>query len=488
MDERLRDRLAEPAALGARRVALGMVEALEDANKRRGSADDSEALHDMRVALRRLRSWLRAMDDVLHDVGNKTRKRLEAIADTSNVSRDAEVLLDWLRERVTALTPRERAAARHLVTVLTERKARADARLQEEIDRKLERTLRTLRRRLSRHAAPVNPADGVADPTFGAVLAQGILAQEAALADALGEVSSILDDDNIHRARIRGKRLRYVLEPLTDISDDAKGLVQRLKQLQDALGEVHNAHFWSQELGKAMEDAAHEDARAIAALARSEAPPRRKGSRRRTTTRIRPGLVALAESVRSHAEEAFARAQAEWLGDAANDFLARTRAFAGTLKATSRPGVEIERKYLLTGLPPSMPNGETHEIAQGYLPGERLIERLRRDRTNGTERFLRTVKVGAGIARLEVEEETTRDLFEHLWPLTAGKRLEKRRHVVDSAEHRWEIDEFLDRPLVVAEVELAEADAPVTIPEWLAPSVEREVTGEGEYLNVNLAR
>ncbi len=488
MDEQLRERLAEPAALGARRVALGMVQALEDANQRRGEADNSQALHDMRVALRRLRSWLRAMNDVLHDVGGKTRARLEAIADTSNTSRDAEVLLDWLRERVTTLTPRERAAARHLVTVLTERKARADARLQEEIDRRLERTLRTLRRRLSRHAAPVNPADGVADPTFGAVLAHGILAQEAALADALGAVNTIVDDERIHRARIRGKRLRYVLEPLTDVSDDAKTLVQRLKQLQDALGEVHNAHFWSSELGKAMEDAAHEDARAIAALARSETPPRRKGTRRRSTTRIRPGLVALAENVRAHAEEAFARAQAEWLGDAAADFLARARALAGTLRATSRPGVEIERKFLLTGLPPSMPGGETHEIAQGYLPGERLIERLRRDRINGTERYLRTVKVGAGVARLEVEEETTRDLFEHLWPLTAGKRLVKRRHVVASPEHRWEIDEFLDRPLVVAEVELAEADAPVTIPEWLAPSVEREVTGEGEYLNVNLAR
>ena len=36
MDEQLRDRLAEPAALGARRVALGMVEALEGAEARRG--------------------------------------------------------------------------------------------------------------------------------------------------------------------------------------------------------------------------------------------------------------------------------------------------------------------------------------------------------------------------------------------------------------------------------------------------------------------
>lgn len=487
MDERLRERLAEPAALGARRVALGMVEELEKANARRGEADDSEALHDMRVALRRLRSWLRAMEDVLFDVGKKTSARLESIADASNASRDSEVLLDWLGKQIPGLAPNRRVAARHLVADVTARKKQADASLQEVIDRHLERTLRTLRRRLSRHAAPVDPDDAAADPTVGLVLASAILTYEDALADALADVKSVVDVKEIHRARIRGKRLRYLLEPLMDVSEEAKALVQRIKRLQDALGDVHDAHLWSRELTKIMEDAAHEDARAIAAFARSEIPPKRRGSRRRST-RVRPGVVALAAGVRSRAEQAFARAQAEWLGAAADDFLARTRALASKVKATSRPGVEIERKFLLIGLPASMPSSETHEIAQGYLPGERLIERLRRDRVNGSERFLRTVKLGAGIVRMEFEEETTRDLFEQLWPLTAGKRLVKRRHVVDSPEHRWEIDEFLDRSLVVAEVELADADAPVTIPDWLASSVEREVTGEGEYLNVNLAR
>ena len=210
MDEQLRDRLAEPAALGARRVALSMVEALENAEARRGSDDDSEALHDMRVAMRRLRSWLRAMDDSLHDIGKKTRRRLDQIADASNASRDAEVLLGWLSDKVKALAPRERAAVRHLVKVLSERKADADAKLEAVVEQNQERTLRTLRRRLSRHAVPVNPADGAADPTFGAVLAYAIMTQEAALADALAEVESITDDEAIHRARIRGKRLRYV--------------------------------------------------------------------------------------------------------------------------------------------------------------------------------------------------------------------------------------------------------------------------------------
>lgn len=489
MHDTLQERLSEPATLGARRVALGMVDTLEKANDRRGDTDNSEALHDMRVAMRRLRSWLRAMSDVLHDVGGKTRARLEAIAEVSNESRDAEVLLDFLKERVTALTPRERSAARHLVNVLGERKARADARLQDEIEHKLDRTLRTLRRRLSRHPVPVDPADSAADPTFGAVAAHAILTQEAALADALAEVTSIVDDEKIHRARIRGKRLRYVLEPLADVSDEAKQLVNKLKQLQDSLGEVHNAHFWSQELATAMEEAAHEDARAIAALARAETIlPKRKGTRRRSSTRLRPGLVALAESVRAHAEDAFARAQSDWLGDAATEFLKQTRAFAEKIKGIGRPDVEIERKFLLVGMPPGMPPAETHEITQGYLPGERLVERLRRDQSNGSERFLRTVKLGSGVVRAEVEEETSRDLFDQLWPLTRGRRLMKRRHVVDAGEHRWEIDEFLDRPLVLAEVELSHPEADVKMPDWLAPAVEREVTGEPEYLNMNLAR
>lgn len=488
MDERLQQRISEPATLGARRVALGMLDALDGANARRGEADDSEALHDMRVAMRRLRSWLRAMDDVLHDVGNKQRTRLRAIARASNQSRDAEVLLDWLHKRLDKLPPRRRVAAKRLVSVVSKRKTEADTELQKRIDRDLDRTLRTLRRRLSRHAAPVNPDDAAVDPSFGTVLSAAIVRHEDALADALAEVEKVTDEEAIHRARIRGKRLRYLLEPLMDVSDEAKALVQRLKTLQDALGEVHDAHLWSQELANIMEDAALEDARALAAFARSEVPERRPGSRRRTTSRVHPGLEALAEGVRSHAEEAYARAKKDWLGNAADEFLAQTHAFAGKLRVSSRAGVEIERKFLLSALPQEMPTGETHEIAQGYLPGERLVERLRHDRANGTEVFLRSVKSGAGMVRMELEEETTRALFEHLWPLTKGRRLVKRRYVIHSPEHRWEIDEFLDRPLVVAEVELADADAPVTIPDWLQPAIEREVTGEPEYLNVNLAR
>ena len=41
---------------------------------------------------------------------------------------------------------------------------------------------------------------------------------------------------------------------------------------------------------------------------------------------------------------------------------------------------------------------------------------------------------------------------------------------------------------VLAEVELPDAETEVAIPGWLQPYVEREVTGEVEYLNSTLAK
>jgi dihydrofolate reductase/CYTH domain-containing protein len=156
--------------------------------------------------------------------------------------------------------------------------------------------------------------------------------------------------------------------------------------------------------------------------------------------------------------------------------------------ATPLAGVEVECKYLLRAMPPAMPPAETAEVEQGWLPGERLAERLRRTVRGGETRWVRAVKSGRGVARLELEEETTRDVFEYLWPLTAGRRVRKRRHYVPAGTLTWEIDEFLDRELVLAEVELPAADHAVPIPDWLAPVLVREVTDEPAYLNLKLAR
>ena len=98
------------------------------------------------------------------------------------------------------------------------------------------------------------------------------------------------------------------------------------------------------------------------------------------------------------------------------------------------------------------------------------------------------MKVGAGLVRTELEEETSAEMFQTMWPLTKGRRLTKRRHRVPQGDLTWEIDEFTDRELVLAEIELPSADTEVEIPDWLQSCVEREVTGEVAYLNSTLAK
>ena len=152
--------------------------------------------------------------------------------------------------------------------------------------------------------------------------------------------------------------------------------------------------------------------------------------------------------------------------------------------------VEVERKYLLSAVPLRARSGRRRQMAQGYIPGEKLQERLRRvTEEDGTVRCFRTVKLGRGVSRIEVEEQTPSDLFERMWPLTEGARLEKIRWVVkEPSGVVWEVDEFTDRELALAEVELPSVDAHVDVPQWLAPYVVREVTDEDTYVNIRLAR
>jgi adenylate cyclase len=150
--------------------------------------------------------------------------------------------------------------------------------------------------------------------------------------------------------------------------------------------------------------------------------------------------------------------------------------------------MEYERKWLLSGLPEQVTGLTPARLVQGYLPGTALIERIRCTTSAAQVSWVRTVKLGRGAARIEVEEPTNAELGEALFALTAGKRVSKQRYTVPDGVLRWEIDEFTDRTLVLAEVEFPDANMTVTIPSWLAPLVVREVTDEVEFTNWFLAR
>lgn len=484
------DLLDRPAAEAARRLALEFLGEATAAAERLGDPQDSEALHDFRVGLRRLRSCLRAYRGELGDgLRKRTRRRLKALMAATGPSRDAEVQIAWLKEQRPTLTAQQRTGAAALLETVTRRKEVADAAAEQTIGQAFPSVRRKLARRLSEYQVTLR-LDGPPEPAVTAAHVTGSLVLDLAgeLEQHLATVHSLGDVSETHRVRIAGKRLRYVLEPLRPEVEEAVPLVTRLKRLQDILGDLHDAAVLAETITQVMVEGAAAEARRLStALLAAEAGPG-DGARRRPRPYIRPGLVELARRLRERMEKGFGAFQTEWLDGAAGPFLADVRELGHRLTTRGGRGLEIERKYLLRGRPAIPPEAKLLHVDQGYLPGTRITERLRRARGPEGQRWYRTVKVGSGVARVEHEEETTVEVFRGMWPLTKGRRVRTRRHEVPAGQQVWHVDEFVDRDVVLAEVELPSPDTAVDVPEWLRPFLVREVTDEPEYQNVTLAR
>jgi CYTH domain-containing protein len=149
--------------------------------------------------------------------------------------------------------------------------------------------------------------------------------------------------------------------------------------------------------------------------------------------------------------------------------------------------IEIERKFLVAEPPADLSRWPSSAIEQGYLAvaGDGTEVRVRR--RDGDAAVL-TVKSGGGRERVEEEIDLEPERFERLWPLTQGRRIEKRRYEIPTDDGAIiELDVYagdLDG-LVVAEVEFdSDADADGFVP---PPWFHREVTDDPRYKNQRLA-
>ena len=482
----------------------------------RDPARDTEALHDFRVALRRLRVVLKAFDAELEgSVPTSVRRRLRAMAQATNPARDAEVQLAWLAAQRPRLYSRQRAGAALLKQQLTAARAQAVLAATDAFGPKAGRTLAKLARALPVYTRAVRVAlpddHPEAAPTFAGTLASRVRAGAVTLGDGLSSLAAVRagadvggvarESELAHEARLAAKRVRYLLTPVGKLIEGAPALLERLRALQDEFGTLHDLDVLGETLDRALVAAEAELAEQAETASMEIEPaavdasgaPRAPVSEPEGTAVVapdpRPGIQGLIRRARTQREALAREIGTRWLDGGATALVAQLDACAAALDAShAAPEVEIERKYLLRALPRALRGATPAEIEQGYLPGERLRERVRRVVRDGRERLVRTVKLGAGVSRIEVEEETTRELFDVLWPATRARRVRKRRYAVPEGALTWEVDEFTDRALVLAEVELPAPDTPVVFPSWLATYVVREVTDDPAYLNSTLAK
>lgn len=245
---------------------------------RLGNPGADEALHDFRVSVRRLRSALREWRGVLgRGVRDKDLRRLDRAARATGEARDAEVLLAWVERAAQELPPAQRTAAAWLGRRLARKTREADLPASGE---RFVAATRSLSRRLAGEPAPSS------GETFAGAVAARIREHASRVASRLSGVETLADARRAHRARIEGKRLRYLLESLRGMAGAGpEPALGALRRLQDLLGELNDALVAVEVLRAA----------------------RRESAGKTGEPGLRPSLAALERLATRRAETAFAR-------------------------------------------------------------------------------------------------------------------------------------------------------------------------------------
>jgi CHAD domain-containing protein len=118
----------EPLRVAARRVIAARSEDLAGIAPGAAGSDDPEALHDVRVAVRRLTSAIDVFADGLEeDARRRARRMLRRDAAPLGRARDLDVQIALVRRFLKAARTSEQAGIAHVLTVLTSERAEAEA-------------------------------------------------------------------------------------------------------------------------------------------------------------------------------------------------------------------------------------------------------------------------------------------------------------------------------------------------------------------------
>lgn len=208
---------------------------------------DPEGLHDLRTAVRRLRTTLETVEDAptfdrkrLHQL----RQRLGRLARTLGRVRDLDVLRDHL-ERFASAHPSFAADLKPLYAELNARHAHARRALLDELDRpRTSRLLRQLDRLAAHPPMSVHHGAAAAHPPLVRHFAGGAIWRRYEAVLAFETDLPGASPETLHALRIACKRLRYTLELFADgLGPDAAPLLEAVTAAQDDLGTLHDHTF-----------------------------------------------------------------------------------------------------------------------------------------------------------------------------------------------------------------------------------------------------
>ncbi|MBL8134061.1 MAG: CHAD domain-containing protein [Anaerolineae bacterium] len=232
-------------AEAGRKVLLGeLIKMLQhEAGSRTG--EDIEDVHDMRVAIRRMRSALRLLEPYFKQKAIAPYSRgLRKIAQTLGTVRDLDVQIDDLEKYAAERPDEERAALEKAAALLRGRRDKARERLVGAFDRaaygRFVKAFGVFLTTPGKGARGDSDRDEIQPVRLRHILPEMIYRHLGSVR-AYEEVLPEADLLTLHALRIEFKRLRYVVSLFGEVlGSNAEGFIEEMKLIQDHLGRLND--------------------------------------------------------------------------------------------------------------------------------------------------------------------------------------------------------------------------------------------------------
>lgn len=207
------------------------------------TGEDIESVHRMRVAVRRMRSLLRLVEDYYQGKTVATaEKRLRQIARSLGAIRDLDVLILDLQHFSATLSPEDQQPAKALISRLDRRRAKRRKRLNAFLDsQSYQRSLRQLEGFAKKKGKREQGLKRPHEPHELRHLLPTLLHQRLASVRAYDTVLPASDDKQLHALRVECKRLRYAVEFFAPaLGSSVESFLASVKSMQDTLGRLND--------------------------------------------------------------------------------------------------------------------------------------------------------------------------------------------------------------------------------------------------------
>jgi len=216
---------------------------------------DIEALHDMRVASRRLRSALRVFRGCLpKPVLKEVEREVKGVTQALGQVRDQDVFIDYLRSQEANTTDGD---LEWLIDNESQIREEARLRMIDSLDQ-LEKGNLPEKVQSMLNGASMIQSEGKSCKrySFAAQAPTQIGARLNELREASKAIGDAADAEGLHTIRIAAKRLRYTMEAFAPCFGKAlKDRIAAVKLLQEQLGAVHDCDVWLAKLQRYLADA-----------------------------------------------------------------------------------------------------------------------------------------------------------------------------------------------------------------------------------------